>query len=178
MSLGISGGARAVRGGRQAALGAGQSAACCESAATLSTSMSGSAAHRYMDVQKWAEAAAEAGAVVFLAVHEQCVEDGGLQEALTNIGVPHTGTSGEAALAAYDKVWPACTCPACKGCCRRHRWLRRAVSSMSGLDVMLSSDQVLPGALSVLNWRQLAGEANGCGFAPRGSVWPRCAVGL
>lgn len=59
-----------------------------------------------MDVQKWAEEAAEAGAVVFLAVHEQCVADGGLQEALTNLGVPHTGTSGQAALTVYDKVWP------------------------------------------------------------------------
>ena len=57
-------------------------------------------------MQKWAEEAAEAGAVVFLAVHEQCVADGGLQEALTNLGVPHTGTSGQAALTVYDKVWP------------------------------------------------------------------------
>ena len=63
-----------------------------------------------MDVQKWAEAAHEAGAVVFLAVHEAGVEDGGLQEALTNIGVPHTGTSGQAALTVHDKVrpWGAC----------------------------------------------------------------------
>ena len=91
---------------RKAALGAGQFSACSKSAATPPMSLSGCAVHRYMDVQKWAEEAAEAGAVVFLAVHEQCVADGGLQEALTNLGVPHTGTSGQAALTVYDKVGP------------------------------------------------------------------------
>ncbi|KAK9846551.1 hypothetical protein WJX81_006432 [Elliptochloris bilobata] len=62
------------------------------------------AAPVYMDVEQWAEAACRAGAVVFLAVHGTGVEDGALQDALTAMGVPHTGSPGAAALLAYDKA--------------------------------------------------------------------------
>ncbi len=57
-----------------------------------------------MDAVQWAEAARDAGAVVFLAVHGDRVEDGGLQAALAEVGVPHTGSPACAAKLAYDKA--------------------------------------------------------------------------
>ena len=96
-------------------------------------------------MQKWAEEAAEAGAVVFLAVHEACVADGGLQEALTNLGVPHTGTSGQAALTVYDKVRPDCVL-----CVRRAAGVgSRGVSAQNGLNRAAVRWQVTRGVFLV-----------------------------
>jgi hypothetical protein len=58
----------------------------------------------------WAQAARDAGAVVFLAVHGAGGEDGGLQAGLAELGVPHTGPPAAAAALAWDKARPAAPC--------------------------------------------------------------------